>query len=260
MSTHDATEPDRASTPTSRPLRPFHLVIALGVGMGLFTVLSGIVPQITDWHDEHSISREVFGGIPGPLQVAFYTLVPITLVWGAWAFAQRVRNWERGGPDRRRTTFANAPRRLKDFRAGAYMRTLLRDPAAGLMHSMIYFGFLVLLAVTATLEIDHQLPEDAKFLHGQTYQAYAFIADLAGCVFMLGVLWAVVRRYVQRPYRIRIKTKPEHALILGTFFVIGVTGFVAEAFRIAEEATPAYEKWSFVGYPAALVFDGLAPD
>jgi len=27
--------------------------------------------------------------------------VPITLVWGAWAFAQRTRNWERGGPDRR---------------------------------------------------------------------------------------------------------------------------------------------------------------
>ena len=46
------------------------------------------------------------------------------------------------------------------------MQTLLRDPAAGLMHSMIYFGFLVLLAVTTVLEIDHQLPEGAKFLHG----------------------------------------------------------------------------------------------
>ncbi|MEZ5294978.1 MAG: hypothetical protein R2697_01490 [Ilumatobacteraceae bacterium] len=31
------------------------------------------------------------------------------------------------------------------------------------MHSMIYFGFLVLLGVTTTLEIDHQLPEDLKF-------------------------------------------------------------------------------------------------
>src|SRR5262245_61287258 len=113
MSTHsdvhtDATQPDRAPM----RLRPFHLVIALGVGMALFTVLSGIVPQITEWHDEHSPSRVVFGGIPGPLQVAFYTLVPITLLWGAWAFAQRVRNWERGGPDRRRTTLSNAPRRL----------------------------------------------------------------------------------------------------------------------------------------------------
>ena len=34
------------------------------------------------------------------------------------------------------------------------------------MHSMIYFGFLVLLGVTTVLEIDHQMPEDLKFLHG----------------------------------------------------------------------------------------------
>ena len=46
----------------------------------------------------------MFEGIPGPLQVAFYTVIPVLLVWGAFAFAERVRNWERGGPDRRRTT------------------------------------------------------------------------------------------------------------------------------------------------------------
>ena len=113
------------------------------------------------------------------------------------------------------------------------MRTLLRDPAAGLMHSMIYFGFLVLLAVTTVLEVDHQLPEDAKFLHGRTYQAYALVGDAAGVVFVGGVLWALARRYVQRPYRIRIKSKPEHALILGTFLLIGLSGFAAEMFRIA---------------------------
>ena len=65
------------------------------------------------------------------------------------------------------------------------------------------------------------------------YLAYSFIGDLAGVVFLVGIVWAIVRRYVQRPYRIRIKIKPEHAVILGTFLVIGVTGFVAEAFRIA---------------------------
>ena len=63
-------------------------------------------------------------------------------------------------------------------------------------------------------------------------------ADLAGVVFLAGVLWAIARRYVQRPYRIRIKSKPEHAVILGTFFVLGATGFVAEGFRIALYETP----------------------
>ena len=118
----------------------------------------------------------------------------------------------------RKTTAKNAGRRLKDFRAGVYMQTLLRDRGAGLMHSMIYFGFLVLLAVTTTLEIDHQLPEDLKFLHGDVYRGYAAVGDVAGVVFVTGVLWAIVRRYVQRVYRIRIKSKPEHALILGEVF------------------------------------------
>ena len=140
------------------------------------------------------------------------------------------------------------------------MQTLLRDSAAGLMHSFIYFGFLALLGVTTVLEIDHQLPEGLKFLHGRTYQAYSFFGDLAGLVFVVGIVWAIVRRYVQRPYRIRIKTKPEHALILGTFLVIGLTGFFAEAFRIAELGRPSFEKWSFIGYPLSALFDGLSDD
>ena len=140
------------------------------------------------------------------------------------------------------------------------MRTLLRDPAAGLMHSMIYFGFLVLLAVTTVLEIDHQVPESWKFLHGRTYQAYAMVGDAAGVVFLAGVVWAIVRRYVHRPYRIRIKSKPEHLVILATFFVIGVSGFGAEMFRIALLGAGGenmdFERWSFVGYPLSTLVDG----
>jgi Fe-S oxidoreductase/nitrate reductase gamma subunit len=259
MSTHDSPA-DEPGPIARKRIRPHQIVLALGIGMALFTVASGIVPQITKWHDENAVSREPFGGISGPWQIVFYTVVPVMLVFGAWAFSLRVRNWERGAPDRRRTTARNAGRRLGDFRAGVYMRTLLRDPAEGLMHACIYFSFLVLLAVTTTLEIDHQLPEAAKFLHGQTYQAFSFIGDLAGCVFLFGVIWAVLRRYVQRPYRIRIKTKPEHALILATFFAIGASGFLAEGFRIAREGTAGFEKWSFVGYPLATWFDTLSED
>ena len=201
----------------------------------------------------------MFVNVPGPLQVMFYTLIPVLLAWGAFRFADRMKNWERGGPaPSRRTTLKNAKRRFGDFRAGVYMRTLLRDSAAGVMHSMIYFGFLILLGVTTVLEVDHQLPEDLKFLHGRTYQAYAFVGDAAGAVFVGGIVWAIVRRYVQRPYRIRIKTKPEHALILGTFLAIGLTGFGAEMFRIALEGTPDYEEWSFIGYPLSQLVDGAS--
>ncbi len=260
MSAH-TTDPatDEAAAGPKR-FKPHQLVIAIGIFMGVFTLLSGLIPQFTKWHGTKAVAREVFEGIPGPLQVAFYTVIPVLLVWGAFAFAERVRNWERGGPDRRRTNATTIKRRLADFRAGAYMRTLLRDSAAGLMHSFIYFGFLALLGVTTVLEIDHQLPESLKFLHGRTYQAYSFFGDLAGVVFVVGIVWAIVRRYVQRPYRIRIKTKPEHALILGTFLVIGLSGFLAEAFRIASVDRPTYEVWSFIGYPVSALFDGMGHD
>ncbi len=260
MSTHSTSSPaaDQAAGP--KRIKPHQLVIGIGIGMGLFTLLSGVVPLITGWHSDSEITREVFDGIPGPLVAAFYMVVPAMLVWGAFAFADRVKNWERGAPDRRRTTPKNAKRRVRDFRAGVYMQTLLRDSAAGLMHSMIYFGFLALLGVTTLLEIDHQLPVDLKFLHGKTYMAYSAFADFAGLVFVGGIVWAIVRRYVQRPYRIRIKTKPEHALILGVFLAIGLSGFLAEGFRIAEDGMQGFEKWSFIGYPIAQIFDGMSAD
>ena len=220
------------------------------------------MPQLTGWKSTSLIHREVFGGIPTALVVAFYTVIPMMLIWGSLRFADRVRNWERGAPDKRKTTPKNVKRRLADYRSGVYMRTLLRDSAAGLMHSMIYFGFLVLLGVTTVLEIDHQMPEALKFLHGDVYRGYALVGDVAGVVFTAGVVWAILRRYVQRPYRIRIKTKPEHALILGVLLAIGVTGFGAEMFRIAQGQAAGvnldHEKWSVVGYPLAQLVNGAS--
>ena len=182
-------------------------------------------------------------------------MTSILLVYGAVLFGQRVKNWTRGKPDDRRTTKKNVKRRLSNFRAGVYMQTLLRDPAAGIMHSLIYFSFLVLLAVTTVLEINHQVPEAWKFLNGNVYMAYSFIGDLAGLCLFVGVMWAIIRRYVQRPYRIRIKSKPEHAVILGVFLAITVTGFGTEAWRIAEMGMPSFERWSFVGWPLAKLIE-----
>jgi Fe-S oxidoreductase/nitrate reductase gamma subunit len=239
-----------------RSLKPHVVVLVLGVLVMLGAIASGVVPRITEWHDDSSVGREVFANVPDAVYWLFYVVVPLALFACAFLVAQRVRNYQRGQPDDRRTTKQNAKRRLEAFRSGVWMQTLLRDPAAGVMHSCIYFGFLVLFVATVILEIDHLLPEEAKFLHGDVYKAYAAIADAAGVVFLVGIVWAIGRRYVQRPYRIRIKTKPEDAVILATFLVIGVTGFLTEGFRIALDGRPAFEEWSFVGYRIADVVDG----
>ena len=244
-------------TTADKRIKPHHLVIGLGVLIAVFMAGSGVAPLVTKWHDDSPIGREVFVNIPSSWKLAFYIIIPMVIIYGAVQFSKRVKNWERGNPDRRATTTKNVKTRAEGYRAGVYMQTLLRDPAAGLMHSFIYFSFLILLAVTTILEINHQVPMSMKFLHGTTYQAYSAVGDAAGLFLTIGVAWAIVRRYVVRPYRIRIKTKVDHALGLGTLLLLGVTGLLTEGWRIALEGTPAFEKWSFVGYPIATAVDGL---
>src|SRR2546423_100925 len=119
MTTDVSTEPT-TSAQRGR-IRPHHLVIGLGILFAAVTLLSGILGGIEGWEDDSPITRHVFEGVPGGLQVVFYTLTPVLLVYGAFAFADRVKNWERGAPDRRPLTRKNAKHRVADFRDGVYM-------------------------------------------------------------------------------------------------------------------------------------------
>ena len=246
-----------ASRPKLR-VRPFWIPIILGAGVATLTAISGILGAVAPEEDNSKVQRMVFDNIPSAMRAIFYASLPVVFIAIAWLFAQRMQNWERGQPDDRRLTAKNAKRRFGDFRAGVYMQTLLRDPAAGVMHSLIYFPFLILFAVTTVDEANHLLPSGAKFLHGSVYQTYAFIADAAGLLFLIGIFWAMARRYIQRPYRLKIKTRAEDHVILGTFALIGLTGFVTEALRIQLVGRPDFEKWSFIGWPLSAAFDGAS--
>lgn len=253
------TETAASEAPTSRRFTPRQIPLIIGGAFAALTALSWVGEQIWVVEDESEVTRHYFENIPGYIILAFYVVVVATILWGAVAFSNRMRNWERGTPDDRSTTKKNAKRRIEDLRAGLYMQTLLRDPAAGIMHSLMYFSFIILLAVTTIGEINLQVPQSLKFLHGDVYRAYALVADVAGIMFLLGVGWAIVRRYVVRqPYRIRIKTRPEHGMILGTMAAIGITGFGAEMFRIALDGMPDFEKWSILGYPLATLVEDVS--
>ncbi len=248
-------------TAAPKRFRPHMIPLVIGGGFALMTLGSFLAEKLwaEEWQEEyldtHSTTREMFDNIPGAISFAFYVITIATILYGAIAFSARMRNWERGAPERRATTPDNVKKRAERVRAGLYMQTLLRDPAAGIMHSFIYFSFLILLAITTIGEINLQLPVDAKFLHGGTYEAFALVADLAGIMLLVGVGWAIVRRYIQRPYRIRIKSKPEHAMILGVLAAIGLTGFGTEMFRIALDGMPSHEKFAVLGYPLAKLVE-----
>ncbi|HUP15489.1 MAG TPA: 4Fe-4S dicluster domain-containing protein [Acidimicrobiia bacterium] len=232
-----------------RRLAPPLVIGALGAILGVGTVVLGILGTLPE-HHEPEVGRVVFVNVPGWMQAVFYVTTAGFIVLAGTLFAQRAEAWSRGAPDDRTGLWRE---RLTQLSRGLRMRTLMRDRQAGLMHSMVYIGFLVLFAGTVTLEIDHILPNQLKFLEGDFYLVYSATLDLAALVYLGGLGWAFTRRYLQRPWRLRSKTKPEDGVILVLLASIGVTGLTTEAARIALVGRPDFEVWSFVGYPLSLL-------
>jgi len=199
---------------------------------------------------EIEIGRHVFGNIPTPLVALFYVSVAVFLGLTAYLFAIRAKNWARGSMEQRVGMWW---RRIRELERGLSMRSVLEGGAAGVMHAMIYWGFIVLFLGTVTLEIDHLLPNNLKFLHGGIYQGYSATLDAFGVVFLVGLAWAALRRYVARPWRARTKSRPEDGLILLVLALIGITGLAVEAARIATDGRPDFEVWSFIGYPLSAM-------
>ena len=99
-----------------------NIVVGIGIFAAIFTLLSGIIPELIDWQikscnsselakDCIIKSREVFENIPSPMKVTFYTSVSVALACSFWLFAQRTKNYSRGKSDNRKTTRNNIKRR-----------------------------------------------------------------------------------------------------------------------------------------------------
>ena len=226
------------------------------VGLGILAGLAVLGTLLLGWlgtlpeESRHEVGRTVFGNVPDVVVTLFYFTVATFLGISIYLFAQRARSWERGAWEQRSGQWKERSNRLAK---ALTMRTVMEDPSAGVMHSLIYWSFLTLFLGTVILEIDHIAPSGLKFLHGWFYQGYSAVLDLAGLVFLAGLAWAALRRYGRRPLQVRTKTRPEDAWILAVLALIAVTGLLTEAARISLAGRPFFEVWSFVGYPLSYL-------
>jgi len=190
--------------------------------------------------------RDTFWNIPAWAQIALYVGAAVAIAIFAYGMVQRVRVWRAGRPEDR---FDRMPERIRlvAVQALGQARTLAQA-YPGIMHAIMFWGFLALFmgTVLATIDYDIALPLfNAKLLQGPFYLFYETTLDLFGLFFVIGLGMAVYRRFVRRPAR--IDPTGRFAGVLTLLFVINITGFVMEAARLAV-VQPAWAPWSPVGY------------
>ncbi|MCX7982850.1 MAG: heterodisulfide reductase-related iron-sulfur binding cluster [Syntrophales bacterium] len=194
----------------------------------------------------------------------FFTF--IALVIFAYGLYRRWLIWSAIGKAEPEDRKSNWKVRLKNLVIdGLLQRKVLQDRYPGIMHALIFFGFLLLFfgAAFDATEFHVAEPLGFAFLTGKFYLFFSFLMDLAGLAILVGVFMALDRRYLSKPDRLGYRGKPDNtpddAIALLLIAGIVITGFFIEALRIAVtwQQTP-WEVWSFVGWTLASALNGIS--
>jgi Fe-S oxidoreductase/nitrate reductase gamma subunit len=136
---------------------------------------------------------------------------------------------------------------------------LLREPGAGLMHAMIFWGFLVLTAGTIELIAQGVYPPFSfAFLPTAAYQVYSLSQDAFGVLVLVAVAIALWRRLVVRPRRLQGDDleQLDALIILTAIAALMVTMFLTNAFLLVMEPGSVVQEKA-VSHGLARVFAGM---
>jgi Fe-S oxidoreductase/nitrate reductase gamma subunit len=184
----------------------------------------------------------------------FYALSFLAILLSLFGITRMVRRWSSGWRLSRDSADGPSARSslngwIADALAGAGI--FKGDRSGGLAHFFALWGFVVLFIGTVLLTIDHHV---VTFLTGNVWLVYSLTLDLFGGAFILSLLWLLLRRHVFRRHLLH-RDEPGDSLLLLLLLVIAVTGFLAEAYRLAE-TTPTADDWS----PIGALLAGLLPE
>lgn len=213
------------------------------------------------------VFREIYWNVGetwGSLTVYGSALIVLAIM--TWGILRDVGRWRKGRPDDRINNLR--ARAIESLVQVFGQKKTLKDRRPGLMHSLVFFGFLALFIGTdiIAVEEDFTVPlmghDAGKILVGDFYKNYELIMDFMGLVFVAGILWAAYRRYVKHPDRLHNRRTDMWALaVLG---YIGISGYFIEGLRLANQTiagVPVFvQDWApraFVGYGLAILFRGI---
>jgi Fe-S oxidoreductase len=154
--------------------------------------------------------------------------------------------------------FNNYGARIKNVLMIAFGQSkLLRDPAAGLVHFFIFWGFvLFLFAVVEAIIQGFYSPFSLSFL-GPVYSLITIIQDVFGVLVVLAVLSAFYRRYVAKVPRLQVDKSAalDANVILSLILLVVVSMFFQNMSTIAKGGFILHEyEIRPVAYALAPVF------
>jgi Fe-S oxidoreductase len=132
--------------------------------------------------------------------------------------------------------FGNPGLRLRRVLTIAFGQSkLLREPLAGLLHLLIFWGFVVLLSAVCESIGEGLFPGFSFSFIGPLYPPLLFLVDLFGALVVVSVTVSIVRRLVAPPARLRVEghAKWDAVFILALIMVVMLTMFGQNAARIA---------------------------
>ncbi len=200
-------------------------------------------------------SSEIYWNIPGHLWL--YVLFLPFLAAFLWGCYREVRLLRLGQGT---LTWGDVGARLRALWDQVVLqRRIVRQGYAGVMHLGISWGFAILFVATCMVALQDYT--GIPTLSGAFYLYFmSLTVDLFGLFCVLGVVLAMVRRYVWRPARIATPPKWDgYSWLLALFLLALVTGFFVEGLRIGATRDP-WGAWSPGGWLASRAFAGVAPE
>jgi len=135
------------------------------------------------------------------------------------------------------------------FRQGLLQKKVVRKRKAGLSHTLIYLGFLVLLFTTTMVFIDHDF--GIRIYQGNFYLGVTLLSDIFGFGIIVGCLLAAHRRYISKPDLLH--NRPADSFMLWMLVLLCVQGFMLEGLRIHATQDP-WAIYSPIGLGVAKFF------
>ncbi len=208
------------------------------------------------------VTRELFWNISSAGEIVFYAMSLLAIavfVYGALRQIKRIKRGRNVEFNRRRCLSLL----IHSVKTVSSNQRIFRGHVmTGLMHLMLMSGFIILFIGTCIVLVEYDLfqkilGKEQGFWFGKFFLGFELAMDVFGGILILGLLIAVIRRFVFKPSQ--LKTEAREFLFPGCLLLIAVTGFVIEGMRLAATATElTYNaQWSPGGYLASTLFAAI---